>query len=79
MYSSSYSNVGVVSIDANDLSWEIQGLYGYSDGAPAAAGATTTMVLRFINQQGKELDRLVFSRTAGGTSPAAPPVTTLPG
>ncbi len=24
------------------------------------------MVLRYINQQGQELDRVVFSRTAGG-------------
>jgi hypothetical protein len=25
------------------------------------------MVLRFINEQGRELDRVVFSRTAGDT------------
>jgi hypothetical protein len=32
-----------------------------------AAGQRTTMVLRFINEQGRELDRVVFSRTAGDT------------
>jgi Calcineurin-like phosphoesterase len=36
VYSFSYGNVGIVSVDANDLSWEIQGLYGYSDGAQLA-------------------------------------------
>jgi hypothetical protein len=36
------------------------------DVTPAAHGQTTTMVLRFINEQGRELDRVVFSRTAGG-------------
>jgi hypothetical protein len=41
--------------------------YGFValDVTPAARGHRTTMVLRFINQQGKELDRVVFSRTAG--------------
>jgi hypothetical protein len=40
--------------------------YGFValDVAPAVAGATTTMTLRFINEQGKELDRVIFSRTA---------------
>jgi hypothetical protein len=40
--------------------------YGFValDVVPAAAGQTTTMTLRFINEQGKELDRVVFSRTA---------------
>jgi hypothetical protein len=33
VYSLTYGNVGIVSIDANDLSYEIQGLLGYSDGA----------------------------------------------
>ena len=33
VYSFSYGNVGVISLDANELSWEIQGLLGYSDGA----------------------------------------------
>lgn len=28
-----YGNVGIISLDANDLSWEIQGLFGYSKGA----------------------------------------------
>jgi hypothetical protein len=32
---------------------------------PAPAGARTTMTLRFINSHGRELDRAVFSRTAG--------------
>jgi hypothetical protein len=41
--------------------------YGFValDVAPAQAGQTTTMTLRFINEQGKELDRAVFYRTAG--------------
>ena len=42
--------------------------YGFIalDVAPAPQGQRTTMTLRFINQQGRELDRVVFSRTAGG-------------
>jgi len=36
VYSFVYSNVAVVSVDANDLSYEIQGLLGYSDGSQAA-------------------------------------------
>ena len=41
--------------------------YGFValDVVPAAAGLTTTMTLRFISEQGKELDRAVFHRTAG--------------
>jgi hypothetical protein len=35
VYSFTYGNVGIISIDANDLSWEIQGLLDYSDGAQA--------------------------------------------
>jgi hypothetical protein len=35
------------------------------DVSPAAAGQKTTMVLPFINEQGRELDRVVFSRIAG--------------
>jgi hypothetical protein len=35
------------------------------DVTPAPVGQKTTMVLRFINEQGWELDRVVFSRTAG--------------
>lgn len=35
VYSFTYGNVGIVSVDANDLSWEIQGLLGYSGGAQA--------------------------------------------
>jgi hypothetical protein len=40
--------------------------YGFValDVVPAASGQTTTMTLRFINEQGKELDRVVFSRMA---------------
>jgi hypothetical protein len=43
--------------------------YGFIalDVAPAARGQRTTMTLRFINQQGTELDRVVFTRTAGET------------
>jgi Calcineurin-like phosphoesterase len=36
VYSFTYGNVGIVSVDANDLSYEIQGLLGYSHGAQAA-------------------------------------------
>jgi hypothetical protein len=36
VYSFTYSNVAVVSVDANDLSFEIQGLLGYSDGTQSA-------------------------------------------
>jgi hypothetical protein len=32
---------------------------------PAPHGRRTTMTPRFINEQGRELDRVVFSRTAG--------------
>jgi hypothetical protein len=41
--------------------------YGFValDVTPAPPGQRTTMVLRFINEQGRELDRVVFSRTAG--------------
>jgi hypothetical protein len=41
--------------------------YGFIalDVTPAPAGARTTMTLRFINSHGRELDRAVFSRTAG--------------
>ena len=36
VYSLTYGNVGIVSVDANDLSYEIQGLFGYSGGTQAA-------------------------------------------
>jgi hypothetical protein len=36
VYSFTYSNVAVISVDANDLSYEIQGLLGYSAGSQAA-------------------------------------------
>jgi hypothetical protein len=41
--------------------------YGFValDVTPAGPGQKTTMVLRFINEQGRELDRVVFSRIAG--------------
>ncbi len=41
--------------------------YGFIalDVVPAAPGRQTTMTLRFINEQGQELDRVVFTRTAG--------------
>jgi len=41
--------------------------YGFIalDVTPAPLGQKTTTVLRFINQQGRELDRVVFSRIAG--------------
>jgi len=32
------------------------------DVTPAPPAQRTTMVLRFINEQGRELDRVVFSR-----------------
>jgi hypothetical protein len=43
--------------------------YGFValDVTPARPGHRTTMVLRFINEQGRELDRVAFSRTAGDT------------
>ena len=36
VYSFTYSNVAVISVDANDLSYEVQGNLGYSDGSQAA-------------------------------------------
>jgi len=36
VYSFRYGNVGIVSVDANDLSYEIQGLLGYSGGTQAS-------------------------------------------
>ncbi len=41
--------------------------YGFValDVTPAPRGQRTTMVLRYISEQGTELDRVVFSRTAG--------------
>jgi Calcineurin-like phosphoesterase len=36
VYSFTYSNVAVISVDANDLSYEIQGLLGYSEGTQSA-------------------------------------------
>jgi hypothetical protein len=41
--------------------------YGFValDVPPASAGQRTTMVLRFVNEQGRELDRELFSRIAG--------------
>ncbi len=46
--------------------------YGFValDVSPAPRGQRTTMILRYINEQGRELDRVVFSRTAGGEDPA---------
>jgi hypothetical protein len=40
--------------------------YGFIalDVTPAPIGRKTTMVLRFINQQGRKLDRVVFTRIA---------------
>lgn len=35
VYRFAYGNVGIISVDANELSYEIQGLLGYSDGAQA--------------------------------------------
>ena len=44
--------------------------YGFValDVTPARRGQRTTMVLRFINEQGRELDRVVFARVAGGVA-----------
>jgi hypothetical protein len=46
--------------------------YGFIalDITTAPAGTKTTMTLRFINQQGRELGRAIFSRTTP-TQPAA--------
>jgi hypothetical protein len=48
--------------------------YGFIalDVVPAPPGGTTTMTLRAINEQGAEFDRVVFSRTAGGSTPPGP-------
>jgi hypothetical protein len=45
--------------------------YGFIalDVTPAPRGQRTTMTLRFINEQGRELDRVVFYRTAGESLP----------
>jgi hypothetical protein len=45
--------------------------YGFValDVAPAGRGQRTTMTLRYINQQGRELDRVIFSRTTGESFP----------
>jgi hypothetical protein len=44
--------------------------YGFIalDVTPAPRGQRTTMTLRFINEQGRELDRVVFSRKAGDSA-----------
>ncbi len=41
--------------------------YGFIalDVVPAPAGRKTTMTLRFITERGQELQRVVFTRTAG--------------
>jgi hypothetical protein len=39
--------------------------FRYGNVTPAPPGHKTTMTLRFINQQGRELDRVIFSRIAG--------------
>jgi hypothetical protein len=44
-----YADYGFVALDVN----------------PARQGHRTAMVLRFISQQSRELDRVVFARTAG--------------
>ncbi len=45
--------------------------YGFValDVTPAPKGTRTTMVLRFITEQGRELDRVIFSRIAGEVLP----------
>lgn len=50
-----------------DWSQARYGDYGFValDVTPAHRGQKTTMVLRFISEQGRELDRVVFSRIAG--------------
>ena len=55
--------------------------YGFIalDVVPARHGARTTMTLRFINQLGRELDRVVFIRTAGDCTTDAPAPVTEPG
>jgi hypothetical protein len=45
-YSFIYGNVGVVSLDANDVSYEIPANFGYTDGAQTAWLATTLAALR---------------------------------
>jgi hypothetical protein len=52
------------SVDWSQVRYDDYGFVAL-DVVPAQAGQTTTMTLRFINEQGKELDRAVFYRTAG--------------
>jgi hypothetical protein len=52
------------SVDWSQVRYDDYGFIAL-DVTPARRGQRTTMVLRFINQQGHELDRVVFSRTAG--------------
>jgi calcineurin-like phosphoesterase family protein len=52
-----YADYGFVALDVN----------------PARRGHKTTMVLRFINEQGRELDRVVFTRVAGATHHSGEP------
>jgi hypothetical protein len=56
-----------LAVQGHDWSQARYADYGFIalDVTPAARGHRTTMVLRFINEQGRELDRAVFSRTAG--------------
>ena len=46
MYSFTYGNVGIISLDANELSWEIQGLPGYSRGAQGGGSKTPSRAWR---------------------------------
>jgi hypothetical protein len=56
-----------LSYETVDWSQAMYDDYGFIalDVTPAPTGKKTTMVLRFINEQGRELDRVVFSRIAG--------------
>ncbi len=73
VYSFRYGNVGVISLDANELSWEIQGLLDYSHGAQLRwleerlqawrAGGTSTSSLPSSTS--------ARSRPATGTAPTA--------
>ena len=60
VYSFRYGNVGIISLDANELSWEIQGLLDYSGGAQARAGSRTSCAWRRDAQ--RRLHRRVLPR-----------------
>ncbi len=68
VYSFRYGNVGIISLDANELCLEIQGLTGYSGGAQAAlAGGTARGLARATRRS--------TSSSRSSTSARSPPAT----